>query len=513
MRGAESLVRTLVGAGVDVCFMNPGTSEIHFVDTLDRVRDMRGVPCLFEGVAAGAADGYARMAGKPACALFHLGPGLSNALANLHNAYRARVPLVNLVGEHATYHRRFDPPLAADIESLARPYSKWFRSSASASDVGRDCAEAIAAAKSAPSGISTLVVPTDVAWGDDGRVGAVLEIPSPPPPDMQSLEHAVSLLKNGKRTAILLGPRLAEGDALVTAGRIATATGAKLLVPFGFPRLSRGAGLPPVARIPYVIDQALAQLAEFEQFILVGAPAPVAFFAYPGRPSVLTPEGSVIHTLAEPRHNGTNALAMLAEDLSATRAQPALEPAHRPSMPTGPVTLDGLAAAVGALLPEQAIVADESLTSGRSMMEACRGAPPHDWLVNTGGSIGIGMPLAVGAAVAHPGRPVLCLEADGSGMYTLQALWTAAREGLAITTVIFANRAYAILKGELAALGGNPGPRALDMLDIGRPDLDWVALARGMGVSASRVTTLDEFAHALWNGLQSRAPNLIEVPL
>jgi acetolactate synthase-1/2/3 large subunit len=514
MNGAESLVRTLAGAGVEVCFMNPGTSEIHFVQTLDRVRDMRGVPVLFEGVASGAADGYARMTGKPACALFHLGPGLANALANLHNACRARVPLVNIVGDHATYHRQYDAPLTADIEMLARQYSKWLRTSPSSVEVGKDCAEAIAAATAAPAGIATLILPSDTAWGDDGKVMDVVKPAAAPHPDASAIEEARAMLKNGARTAIILGPPLTQDEgALLAAGRIAAATGAKLFAPFNVARVLRGAGLPPVERVAYVVDQALAQLREFSQFILVGAAVPVAFFAWQGKPSVLIPDGANVHTLATPAQDGAGVLADLVGALGATSAAPHLQDASLPSLPSGPITIEGLASAVGALLPDDAIVVDESITSGRGMMHATKGAPRHDWLVNTGGSIGIGMPLAVGAAVACPDRPVICLEADGSGMYTLQALWTAAREGLAITVVVFANRAYQILKGEIAALGGNPGPRALDMLEIGRPDLDWCALAKGLGVPARRVESLDDFARALRDGVASKAPNLIEVPL
>jgi len=507
VNGAESLIRTLTGGGVDTCFMNPGTSEIHFVDALDRGHGMRGVPVLFEGVASGAADGYARVAGKPACALFHLGPGLSNALANLHNACRARVPLVNIVGDHATYHRRYDAPLAADIEMLARQYSKWLRSSASAATVGRDCAEAIAAARSAPMGIATLILPSDTAWGDNGAVASVLPPAKAPLPSPAAIERARTMLGNGRRTAILIGETLTHGEALLRAGGLAASTGARLLAPFNIARLERGAGLPSVERVAYVVDQALAQLKDFEQFVLVGASVPVAFFAWQGKPSVLVPEGAEIHTLAEPHEDCLGALEAL------DAAKPAiLQPASRVEAPSGAITIEGLAAAVAATLPENAIVVDESITSGRGMMHATKGGPRHDWLVNTGGSIGIGMPLAVGAAVAAPERAVLCLEADGSGMYTLQALWTAARESLAITVVIFANRAYQILKGELAAVS-NPGPRALDMLEIGRPDIDWVKLASGMGVPARRVTTLEGFARALSDGYASRAPNLIEVPL
>jgi acetolactate synthase-1/2/3 large subunit len=454
------------------------------------------------------------MTGKPACALFHLGPGLANALANLHNACRARVPLVNIVGDHATYHRQYDAPLTADIEMLARQYSKWLRTSPSSAQVGKDCAEAIAAATSAPAGIATLILPSDTAWGDDGKVVGVQKPTPAPHPDASAIEQARATLKNGARTAIILGPPLMQDeDALLFAGRIAAATGAKLFAPFNVARVLRGAGLPPVERVAYVVDQALAQLREFSQFILVGATVPVAFFAWQGKPSVLIPDGAQVHTLATPAQDGAGALADLVEALGAASATPHLQDASRPSSPSGPITIEGLAGVVGALLPDDAIVVDESITSGRGMMHATKGAPPHDWLVNTGGSIGIGMPLAVGAAVACPDRPVICLEADGSGMYTLQALWTAAREGLAITVVVFANRAYQILKGEIAALGGNPGPRALDMLEIGRPDLDWCALAKGLGVPARRVESLDDFARALRDGYSSHAPNLIEVPL
>ncbi|HEX2594410.1 MAG TPA: acetolactate synthase large subunit [Rhizomicrobium sp.] len=512
MNGAESLLRTLVEGGVDACFMNPGTSEIHFVNALDRVPQMRSVPCLFEGVAAGAADGYARMTGKAACTLFHLGPGLSNALANLHNAYRAQVPMVNIVGEHATYHLKNDAPLAADIGMLARQYSHWLRTSQNSASVGQDCAEAIAAANTKPGGIATLILPTDTAWGDDGRVVAVPDVPRAPMPRDAEIETAARLLTNGERTAILLGHHLIEGAALVTAGRIAAKTGAKLLSPFGFTRIQRGAGLPIVERVPYVIEAALEMLKEFRQVILVGAPAPVAFFAYPEKPEALTAQGAVLHRLTQAHEDGASALDTLADAVGATASSPVVQKAERPDVATGAITLAGLAAVVGALLPENAIVVDESLTSGRGMMAATKGAAPHDWLVNTGGSIGIGLPMAAGAAVACPDRPVVCLQADGSGMYTLQALWTMARMGLNVTTVVFANRAYAILKGELAALG-NPGPRSLDMLDIGRPTLDWVGLAQSMGVTGQRATTLDEFSDALRRGLASREPNVIEVVL
>jgi len=520
MNGAESLVRTLIAGGVDTCFTNPGTSEIYIVEALDRITEMRCVLGLFEGVVTGAADGYARMAEKPACTLLHLGPGLANGLANLHNASRAQVPIVNVVGQHATDHLRYDTPLASDIEAIARPYSNWLRTSLSAAEVGRDGAEAIAAARTAPGRIATLIVPADVAWSKvmvgEGEALAALPVPLETPlPAAEHIAQAGAMLRSGLRTAILLAGNALYGGGLATAGRIAATTGAKLLAPYPITRLERGSGIVPVERVQYVLEQAVEQLKEFRQLILVGAPAPVAYFASPGKSAVLTSPECAIHGLASPGEDYVGALEALAAALPVREIQlPTEKHSERPSAPSGEITLSGLAAAVGAVLPENCIVVDESMTSGRGMMAATRSAPPHDWLGNTGGSIGIALPLAVGAAVASPERPVLCLTADGSGMYTLQGLWTMAREGLKITTVVFANRDYAVLKREFSYLGvGNPGKRARDMFEIGRPDLDWVHLAKGMGVPGKRVTSLEGFAKALREGFASGGPSLIEVPL
>jgi acetolactate synthase-1/2/3 large subunit len=514
MNGAESLIRSLVAGGVDTCFTNPGTSEIHLVEAIDRVPEIRCVLGLFEGVVTGAADGYARMAEKPACTLLHLGPGFGNGLANLHNALRANVPMVNLIGQHATYHLQHDTPLASDIEAIARPYSKWLRTSASASEVGRDTAEGIVAARTAPGQIATLIVPADVAWSEGGIVVAPTSLPAPPLPTTASVETAAAMLRSSLPTAILIGGTALCGKGLVAAGRIAAATGANLLAPYPLPRLQRGAGFPRVDRVQYVLEQGIEQFKEFRQLILVGTQPPVAYFAYPGKSSEFTSPQCQIHTLARPGEDYVGALEALAEALSARDGKLPEEKAERPPMPSGEITLPGLAAAVGALLPENAIVIDESMTSGRGLMYATKGAPPHDWLGNTGGSIGIALPLAVGAAVACPSRKVLCLSADGSGMYTLQALWTMAREGLNVTTVVFANRDYAVLKREFSYLGvGDPGARALDMFEIGRPDLDWVQLAKGMGVPGTRVNSLDAFGKALKAGLDGEGPTLIEVPL
>jgi acetolactate synthase I/II/III large subunit len=514
MNGAESLIRTLVAGGIETCFSNPGTSEIHIVAALDRIAEMRCVLGLFEGVVTGAADGYARMAEKPACTLLHLGPGFGNGLANLHNASRAQVPIVNLVGQHATYHLAYDPPLASDIEGIARPYSKWLRTARASSEVAGDVADAVVAARTAPGQIATLVVPADVAWTDGGLFATVPAPPRPPLPDTHSIEHAAAMLQSGLRTAILIAGNGLYGKGLATAGRIAAATGAKLLAPYPFTRLQRGAGLPPVDRVQYVLEPAIEQFKEFRQLILVGAKAPVVYFAYPGKSSVFTSPDCEIHTLASSGQDYVGALDALAEVLSKRGGKSTAEKSDRPAIPSGEITQPGLAAAVGALLPENVIVVDESNTSGRGLMATTKGAPPHDWLANTGGSIGIALPLALGAAVACPDRRVLCLSADGSGMYTAQALWTMAREGLKVTIVIFANREYAVLKREFSYLGvGNPGVRAAAMFEIGRPDLDWTLLAKGMGVPGTRVTSLDAFGKALRDGFETEGPTLIEVPV
>lgn len=514
MNGAEVLIRTLLAGSLEACFTNPGTSEIHIVAALDRIAEMRCVLGLFEGVVTGAADGYARMAEKPACTLLHLGPGLGNGLANLHNASRAQVPIVNLVGQHATYHLRYDTPLASDIEGIARPYSRWLRTSGAVAEIGRDAADAIAAARTAPGQIATLIIPADIAWSEGGAIPTISALPKAPLPEVQTVERAAAMLRSGSRTAILMTGNALHGKGLRTAGRIATATGAKLLAPYPVTRLERGAGIPTVERVQYVLEMGIEQFKEFRQLILVGAQAPVAYFAYPGKNSVFTSPECESHTLAKPGEDYVGALEALEAALSPNRKDFPAARAERPALPNGAITLPGLSAAIGALLPENAIVVDESMTSGRGVMAATKGVPPHDLLGNTGGSIGIALPLSVGAAVACPGRRVLCLTADGSGMYTLQALWTMAREALDVTTVVFANRDYAVLRREFSYLGvGEPGRAAQGMFEIGRPNLDWVRLGTGMGVPSTRVTSLEEFAKELRRGFESEGPTLIEVPL
>ena len=511
--GARALLDTLVSNGVDVCFANPGTSEMHFVAALDVVPAMRGVLTLFEGVATGAADGYARIAGRPASVLLHLGPGLGNGLANLHNAKRARVPMVVVVGDHATYHKQYDAPLESDIDALAHSVSGWVRRTAAAQDVGSDTVDAITAATAAPGRIATLILPADVSWTDGASPGAEQTQEHPEMPVSEgTLRLVAEILRGGEPAMLFLGGDAVGEDGLMAASRIAAATGARLLCETFPTRLARGAGRPAVERLGYLAEAAAAQLDGVKQLILAGARSPVSFFAYPGKPSDLVPPGCDVHVLAEPGQ-ATAALTALADEVAPdTAAQ--LTTLDRPPLPTGALTGVSIAAAVGALLPEDAIVVDESNTAGLALPAATAGAPRHDWLTLTGGAIGYGLPTAVGAAVAAPDRPVLCLQADGSAMYTLSALWTMAREQLDVTTVIYNNGAYDILRLELQRVGaqaaGPPGPRAEALLDLDPPRLDFVALARGMGVEARRVTTAEEFTEALADALESPGPKLID---
>jgi acetolactate synthase-1/2/3 large subunit len=510
VNGAEAVVRTLIRAGVDTCFTNPGTSEMHFVAALDTAPEMRGVLALFEGVATGAADGYGRMTDRPAATLLHLGPGLANGIANLHNARRARTPVVNIVGDHATHHARYDAPLQSDIESLARPVSCWVRRSLDVATVAADAAEAVAASHGPPGGVATLILPADIAWLEGASAAAPVDRDRPRPVDDETIAAVARALASGAPTALLLGGRALRTPALRAASRIANATGARLLCETFPARLQRGAGIPPVERLSYLAEFATAQLDGLCHLVLVDARSPVSFFAYPGKPSSLVPESCTVHTLVDATDDVSDALDRLV-DAVAPRAEPTSTPAARPPVPGGALTGETLAGAVGALLPEGAIVVDEANTAGLWLAGATAGAPPHDWLTLTGGAIGQGLPVATGAAIACPDRRVLCLEADGSAMYTIQALWTQAREGLDVTTVVLDNRAYAVLELELSRVGSSrpPGPAARRLLELTPPDLDFAALARGLGLEAWRATTAEEFAELLGRSLATPGPSLI----
>jgi len=515
MNGARALIETLTGAGVPVCFSNPGTSEMHFVAALDDVPAMRGVLCLFEGVATGAADGYARVAGHPAATLLHLGPGLGNGVANLHNARRAHTPLVNIVGDHATYHKRYDAPLESDVAGLAGAVSGWYRVSARSDDVGADAADAVAAAYGPPGRVATLVLPADVSWSESASgPAAPRPVPIPSAVPQATVDAVAKVLRSGEPVAVLVGGTSLRRRGLVAASRVCAAAGAKLLGETFPACLERGAGLPPLERLGYFAEFMEAQLAGVRHLVLVGTHAPVSFFAYPGKPSDLVPHDCQVHVLAAGHEDAPGALEALADAVGAPDDAAVLAPSERPERPEGPLTMETFAAAVGAVLPQGAVVVDESNTAGLFVPGATAGGPRHDWLTLAGGAIGQGLPVATGAAVAAPDRPVLCLEADGSAMYTIQALWTQAREGLNVTTVVLANHSYAILNLELSRVGASAGgPKAAEMLDLTRPELDFVSLARGMGVPATRVATAQDLVTELERSLTGDGPSLIEAVL
>lgn len=512
MNGADSLCDTLLENDVDVCFANPGTSEMHFVQALDKKPRMRCILGVFEGVVTGAADGYARMADKPAATLLHLGPGMANGLANLHNARRANTPMINIVGDHASYHVQYDAPLTSDIESLARPMSDWLHRIDSAADVSPAAASAIEAACTNPGGVATLILPADAAWSEaPSKIHKARHI-APTSLDSNALRQACDALRNGRKTLILLSGKALREKPLETAARIAARTGARLMAQQANSRVERGVGRVMIDRVPFNVDAALNTLKDVEQLILVGARTPVGFFAYPGKPSVLVPEGCKVISLTQPTDDLPLALEQLADELSASRADPAASALqHDPTLPTGALTAASIIQAIGALIPENTIVCDESVSSGRDSFKATFNAAPHDFLQITGGAIGIGIPLATGASIACPDRKVVLMQADGSGMFTLQALWTQAREKLDVVTIIFANRSYAILHNELKMLGaGEAGRNARRMLDLDTPAFDWVYMAKASGVEAARASDLDTFIDVLRSAMSRKGPFLIE---
>jgi acetolactate synthase-1/2/3 large subunit len=510
VNGAEALIRTLVSSGVDTCFMNPGTSEMHFVAALDAVPEMRGVLGLFEGVATGAADGYARMTGHPAGVLLHLGPGLGNGLANLHNARKGHVPVVNIVGDHATYHKQYDAQLESDIETVARNVSQWIRRPESTATLGADAAAAVAAALGPPGQVATLILPADISWGDGGALAAPVVPAAPRTLDADTIESVAKVLRSGDTTALFLGGRALSERGLRAAHRIAAATGTQLLAETFPTRMERGAGLAEPTRLAYLAEFAAAQLDPLQHLVLVDAKAPVSFFAYPGKESYLVPAGCELHELAASDQAAEDALEQLVDALEAPEAAPPTAGA-RPERPTGALTAPSIAAALGALLPEGAIVSDEAQTSGLFNPATTVDAPRHSWLCLTGGAIGQGLPVATGAAVACPDRRVVALEADGSALYTIQSLWTQAREGLDVTTIIYNNRSYSVLTMELDRVGaGERGPKAAAMLDLHHPNIDFVAIAQGLGVPATRAETSEDFTKQLERSLAEPGPSLID---
>jgi len=484
------------------------------VAALDAVPGMRSVLGLFEGVCTGAADGYRRMSDRPALTLTHLGPGFANGIANLHNARRARSPIVNVIGDHATWHLASDAPLTADIASLARPVSHWVRKSASATEVARDTAEAIAAAGHAPGQVATLIVPADCQWNPADGPAPLVKPANAPAVSGDAIGRATSLLRDHEgKAALFIGGTAMRARGLKAAGRIAAKAGCRLICETFPSRLERGGGLPVVEKLPYFPEQALEALGKVGAVVIAGAPSPVAFFGYPNLPSSLIPEGCASTILATPLEDVPAALEELADALAAPRdASPAISEPKRPAMPTGALTPASIGLVIAMLMPEGCILMDEAATTGMPFFAASAGATAHTYLALTGGAIGQGLPCATGAAVACPDRKVIAFQADGSGMYTVQSLWTQAREQLNVTTLLCNNRRYRILQVELARAGiTEPGRNARGLTSLGNPEIDWSRIAAGMGVAAVRVETAENLYIELGRALQEPGPNLIEM--
>ena len=514
MNGAEALMQTLCDGGVEVCFANPGTSEMQLVAAIDKQKNMRAILGLFEGVVTGAADGYGRMKDKPAVTLLHLGPGLANGLANLHNAKRARTPLINVVGDHAVEHLKYNAPLTSDIVGVASPMSDWVRTSISPSDLASAGAEAIAESQSYPGKICTVIAPGDHAWGENASVAAQLTVETPLTLSDKEIQEAAEQMLAAEKPALFLGGRALRKQALHHAGRISSLLNARIICETLPARIQRGEGSVPIERLPYFAESAVEFLKELTQITFVGAPPPVAFFAYPDKPGWLSPPNAQLLELASPYVNAEDTLERLADAMEAPSKPTNIQAKKIFEYEKGKLDRESAAMITANLLPENAIVSDESGTSGGSFFRYTASSSFHDWLIITGGSIGQGLPVAVGAAVAHPDRKVVSLQADGSGMYTLQALWTMARENLDVVVIIMKNNSYGILNIELERVGvKNPGEKALSLLDLSNPILDWVALAEGMGVRAKAASTTDEFSSYLSGALSSRGPTLIEIML
>lgn len=521
--GATSLLRTMADAGIEVCFANPGTSEMHFVAALGSLPRIRPVLGLFEGAVSGMADGYARVTGKPALTLYHLGTGFTNAAANLHNARRAKSPIVNVVGDHATTHKRWDSPLKSDIEALARPMSDWLRMAQSTETLSADAAAAVAAARRRPGQISTLVLPADIAWGTTEGHAAPLPAPEPAPTDSAAISRVANALRKHGPTCVLI-VRAAAGEPRGHAAlqRICAATGTRALHDMMAPRVLRGANQFALTRVAYRAEDAVALLTGASDVVHVGTMPPVAPFAYPQFPSWITPDGTRQLWLAHEHEDEVQALEALADALGApvvagARMAPDAQAARDEAManrPRGRLDAATIGRSLARHMPEGAILSEEAISNGPAVAAQTALAAPHLHMTNTGGALGQGIPLATGAAVAAPHRKVVNVQADGSGLFTMQALWTQAREQLDVLTIVLANRSYAVLRFEIARVGAKvEESMAGNLLDIDRPDIDWVALAKGMGVEAVRVSTAEAFDDVLAAFMRQRGPRLIEAVL
>lgn len=515
MNGAESIVKSLKAAGIDRCFANPGTSEMHFLGALDRIGGIDCALCLFEGVVTGAADGYARMTGTPAVTLLHCGPGLANGLANLHNARRARVPMLNIVGDHARDHVKYDTPLTSDTEAVAATFSNWVRKVDAPEDLAGDLHAALTATMDPAGGVATLVLPADIAWSDGpAPLTAPPAPPAPVPVPEEMVAEAVQLIERGAPVLFFVTGGALAPEGARALGRLARHNAVEVLSAINGARYERGAGRADIPRIPYGAAEGRQRLAHFKHVFLVGTSEPASFFAYPGQPGSMVPEGCAVHRFSDPGMDAVPALAEIADRLGlAPDAYDTIEFAPT-APPSGVLTPQTIAAAIAATLPENAIICDEGLTQGAEVMGATRHCLPHSWIQITGGAIGNGFPLALGAAIGAPDRRVIAVQADGSGLFTLQSLWSQAREGANVTTVVLSNGRYEILNTEMKNIGiDTPGPLAQQMMTLNEPTIDWMGLSRGFGVPAAVAEDAETLMALLHKANAAEGPFLIEAKI
>jgi acetolactate synthase-1/2/3 large subunit len=514
MNGADLLIKKLADAGVTACFANPGTSEMQLVAALDKEPRIRAVLGLFEGVVTGAADGFARMTDKPALTLLHLGPGYANGIANLHNASRARVPVLNMIGDHATHHLELDAPLTSDIDGLTSAVCAWTGVSSSSDDLAEVGLKAWQASMAYPGQVTAFVAPANHAWDPATSDAAIPKAPAPNTLSDEQIREAANALRNSDAAALFMGGHALRENGLVQAGRIAEATGARLITETFFTRQQRGAGRVETERLPYFGEMAAEHLQDLDTLVIIGSKPPVSFFAYPGKPGWLSPEGVNLLRMGDHAVDSIDTLTRIANELNAPETVEKVAQRVEHSLEAGPINAVELGKVLANRLPENAIVVDEGATNGLGAFLMTGNAAPHDWLTLTGGAIGAGLPMAVGAALGCPDRKVISLEADGSAMYTVQALWTMVREDLDIAVLILNNGSYAILNIELARVGvEQPGPTALSLLDLTNPAIEWTDIAKGMGMPAERVDTVDALDSALERAMNERGPRLIEVML
>jgi acetolactate synthase-1/2/3 large subunit len=508
MKGAESLIATAISGGVEVCFANPGTTELPLVLALDSVPGPRSILCLHENVATGAADGYGRMAAKPAMCLLHLGVGLANGLTNLHNARRAFTPVVNVIGDHATWHLPADPLLATDIVSLARTVSDYVKKSLAATTVAFDVADAIEAAMENGGRIATLIVPNDVQMGEAGDAIPVRRVRATKTYSPRRVVQAAKALKSGKSALLLGGDALLE-PGIMLAGRVAATGNADLLCDTFFARMERGGDLPSPMKLPYFPDEALELTRRYERVIVAGTRRPVAFFGYPALPSYITTEEQTV-ILAGPQEDSLGALAALASEVNAPDVIDQMFGAL-PAIPKGGLDAQAVSAVIACLQPAECIVMDEVLAVGVPYFDSSKHSPRFTHLMLTGGAIGQGPSAATGAAIACPNRKVINFQSDGCGAYSVQAFWTQARENLDVVTIIGSNRSYQILQLELLRAGvAQMGPIARSMLGLDDPFIDWVKIGEGFGVPAVAVDSAEALARELGRALMHKGPYLIE---